>query len=472
MIKYISTLVLVLLGEFVCSQQTYFSNNYDIFQWANYTGANLQCSDSNYIFISTNIGPNIWGFSFVKVAPNGDTLFTKQYIYNDRSPSVATYSNSIFETQDGSFYACGSYIDTSNNREGFLVKFNSSGDTLWTRNYTGVGYDQINSVIEDSTGRLVLGGTTTSMGNGQGDFWLMKVSALDGSVIWSRSYGSSAYENGFITIKDMAGGYVMSGQSTNQPYLVRTDTAGNLIWLNNYNFNGYGFVVQTTDTGYLVACNKILSASETDGCIFKLNQNGVYQWHKYVGLPGNTDILYTQPIILADGLVCSGISQPANGYPLGYLVKTDSLGNLSWQRTYAKSPVFHNYLYDVSATFDNGFLLSGSCIIANSDAWLLKVDSLGCEVAGCDGVGISSPESNVACSVFPNPSGDWVTFSFASPAVREIRIYDNNGRLVKICVDESLEQTLNMQSLSEGLYFYSVIEEGNSVAQGRIVIAR
>jgi hypothetical protein len=470
--KRILLLAGVLLGVFAHSQQTYFSNNYDVLQWANYTGGSLQCNDSSYVFISTNIGPGSWSYSFIRVSQIGDTVLSKHYVYNDRSPSLAVYTSSIFETQDGAFFACGSYIDTLNNREGFLVKFDSDGDTLWTCNYTGLGYDQINSVIEDSVGRLILGGTTTTTGNGQGDFWLLKVSSLNGSVIWSHTYGTSANENGFVVIKDLAGGYVMSGQSTNQPYLVRTDTAGNVLWQYNYNFNGYGFVAQNVDTGYFVACSKILSANETDGCLVKLNKNGVYQWHRNLGLPACTDVFYTQPLLLPDGIVCAGVSQPASGYPLGYLVKTDTAGFLLWHRTYVKSPVFHNYIYDVSLTLDFGFLLSGSCILGTSDAWLLKVDSLGCEVAGCDGASLEVAPTEELSTVFPSPAQGTITFRFATSAQREIRIYDSNGRCVQLSNTEQLEHTVSINTLKDGMYYYETYSDEGDVARGRFVVVK
>lgn len=468
--KRILLLAGVLLGVFAHSQQTYFSNNYEVYPWGNYTGGNVQCQDSSFVFISSNFGSGIWGYSFVKVSRYGDTLFSKSYMYTDRSHSVAALTSSIFEVQDGSFFACGSYIDTLNNREGFLVKFDSDGDTLWTCNYTGLGYDQINSVIEDSVGRLILGGTTTTTGNGQGDFWLLKVSSFDGSVIWSHTYGTIANENGFVVIKDLAGGYVMSGQSTNQPYLVRTDTAGNVLWQYNYNFHGYGFVVQSSDTGYIIACSRILSASEREGCLVKLNQNGLYLWHKYVGITGSEDLLYSQPLLLSDGIVCSGVSQPSAGYPLGYLAKTDTAGNLLWQRTYAKSPVIDNYIYDVTRTFDGGFLLSGSCYFSNTDAWLLKVDSLGCEVAGCDGASLEVAPTEELSTVFPSPAQGTITFRFATSAQRVIRIYDSNGRCVLLSNTEHLEHTVSINTLKDGMYYYETYSDEGDVARGRFVV--
>jgi hypothetical protein len=56
----------------------------------------------------------------------------------------------------------------------YVVKTNSQGDTLWTRNYGGSNDDRGWSVQQTADGGYVFAGSTGSFGAGQGDFYLVK----------------------------------------------------------------------------------------------------------------------------------------------------------------------------------------------------------------------------------------------------------------------------------------------------------
>jgi hypothetical protein len=60
-----------------------------------------------------------------------------------------------------------------------------------------------------------------------------------------------------------------------------------------------------------------------------------------------------------------------------YLVKTDSEGNMQWQRTFGGAG--DDWCYDVSQTSDGGYILAGQdgLIGSHCQAWLLKTDSNG-----------------------------------------------------------------------------------------------
>ena len=160
-----------------------------------------------------------------------------------------------------------------------------------------------------------------------------------------------------------------------------------------------------------------------------------------------------------------------NGYYEGFLAKTDLYGNMLWQRRYVINPSGYHYIYDVFATNDGGYILGGSCFITTSDAWLLKVDSMGCEVAGCDAVGLTEPLNENTFSVFPNPTSDAVTFQFSSEIQsRTLIIYDASGKEVRREETNQASLTISVREYAEGIYFYMIADSESSIISGKFII--
>jgi hypothetical protein len=61
--------------------------------------------------------------------------------------------------------------------DGYLIKTNSSGDTLWTRRRGGANYDWGYSAQQTSDGGYIIAGYTNSFGAGRYDFYVIKIDA-------------------------------------------------------------------------------------------------------------------------------------------------------------------------------------------------------------------------------------------------------------------------------------------------------
>ncbi|RPH94568.1 T9SS C-terminal target domain-containing protein, partial [candidate division KSB1 bacterium] len=57
----------------------------------------------------------------------------------------------------------------------YVVKTDSSGDTLWTRTYGGSGWDEASSVLQAADGGYVVAGQTTSYGSGDYNAYSIKI---------------------------------------------------------------------------------------------------------------------------------------------------------------------------------------------------------------------------------------------------------------------------------------------------------
>jgi len=96
---------------------------------------------------------------------------------------------SIMEATDGGFVVTGrTHSFGAGDDDLLLVKFNSSGTTLWTRTLGGSSSDEGFSVIEASDGGLAVTGYTGSYGAGYVNLLLAKFDA-SGNLLWTKTLG-------------------------------------------------------------------------------------------------------------------------------------------------------------------------------------------------------------------------------------------------------------------------------------------
>ena len=118
------------------------------------------------------------------------------------------------------------------------IKYNSNGDTIWTKRYngTGNGTDEIKGIKVDVSGNVYI--TGRSLGNGTGyDFVTVKYNSI-GDTVWTRRY------NGSASLDDI----------------------------------GYSLVVDGNGNVYVVGSSLYSGNTETTGITIKYNSSGVQQW--------------------------------------------------------------------------------------------------------------------------------------------------------------------------------------------------
>jgi predicted secreted protein len=210
--------------------------------------------DSGYLFIGYKNGPSGWvkgDLWILKTDATLDTIWTKEY-----GGAGEDYGVSIQPTLDGNYIIAG--ITSSFGASGknvWIVKIDSSGDTLWTKvygnNLEDVGYGV--SCTSDS-GYIVAGYIN---GTGQwtaGDLWLLKTDA-NGDTLWAKVYGTGGEDYGWDVYETPDGGYVVAGRRANDMWLLRTDASGDTIWTQNYGGAGTESALAmglTSDGGYII----------------------------------------------------------------------------------------------------------------------------------------------------------------------------------------------------------------------------
>lgn len=88
------------------------------------------------------------------------------------------------------------------------------------------------------------------------------------------------------------------------------------------------------------------------------------------------------------------------------------------------------------------------------------------------GLSLSTGQSELSKTnfdMFPNPTRDHITFGFEGATVRNIEIIEMSGRTVRSYMNSDASFTIDLSFLSNGMYFYTIIEDGLVVKSGKIV---
>jgi hypothetical protein len=432
--------------------QIYFNKNYE-YNSSEANATSIIETIDGYIFPSCIYSSAINSFLIVKIDLNGDTLWTKEYKDTTYIYSTGT-SNSIIKTFDNNFIFCGARLDDLNGWDAFLVKFDNNGDTLWTKSYGGPDFDNANTVCQTADSGFVLMGSSRSFsGDASTDFYLIKTDK-NGVSEWQQTYGTTVDESCYSAQITLDGGLILSGAKSNMFHIVKTSSNGVFQWQQTYSGEGACFIKQLSDSSYILTGTKLITGFGYQAYLLKVNKNGGFIWQKNYG-GTNDDWFYTQPVLLSDGsIVIAGQTLPGS-YPIGLLIKTDSMGNQQWLRTYYKNSSGDNYFYDLKSTIDNGFVMSGFSYVATLDPWVVKTDQFGCDVSNCN-VGINeSHDSNSEIKIYPNPAHDKLNIELQNGnfSASEICITNILGELQKIQI---INSAADISQLLPGLYFISV----------------
>lgn len=141
----------------------------------------------------------------------------------------------------------------------WLVKTDGQGNQQWNKAFGGTGSDKAYSVEQTTDGGYIIAGETDSYGAGNIDAWLIKTDS-SGNEQWNKTFGGSIRDYGYSVQQTFGGGYIMVGYtnsftSSDDIYLIKTDSSGNKVWdklLGGIYSEEGKSVQQTTDGGYII----------------------------------------------------------------------------------------------------------------------------------------------------------------------------------------------------------------------------
>jgi len=197
-------------------------------------------------------GADLW---LVKTDADGNLIFSRTF-----GGTGTDMGYSVQETLDGGFIIAG-YTTSFGSANAILVKTGQTGELQWQKTFGGSQMEEARFVRQTADGGYILTGSTSSYGFGSKDVWLIRTDC-NGNIIWDRVYGGTGSDEGFSVRQTVDGGFVVTGYTDSfgaggrDLWLIRTDSAGELLWdatFGGSSWEGGNSVFQTWDGGFIVA---------------------------------------------------------------------------------------------------------------------------------------------------------------------------------------------------------------------------
>ena len=269
-----------------------------------------------------------------------------------------SHGHYILTCQDGGFLQIGESNFLPNSKI-YIVKTDSDGDFLWSREINIGGHNLGNSVIELYDGYLISGSLNRNSA-------LIKLNKETGETIFSETFnngGTDAFEHAAVTPNGIvAVGYVYAQDSNNTFY---TEGQGFVMFLDNdaneissININTYisqAYRVQYLNQELIISG---LSEEAFDFKVIKMSLDGDILWHQSYG--GNDyDHCFGMDINTNGDIFLAGHTLSGTANWDTYTMKLDNNGNLVWQQKIGNprgfNPQFiHDEAWGIKATNDGG----------------------------------------------------------------------------------------------------------------------
>ena len=190
-----------------------------------------QTADSGFIICGTtySYGAGQSDIYLIKTDAAGDTQWTRTY-----GGVQHEHGHSVLQTADSGYVICGTtYSFGTGSANVWLIRTDSRGDTLWTRTFGGDSADLGHSVAQTADHGFILCGQAASFGAGSYDAWVIKTDS-SGDTLWTRTFGGGSDDVGYSVQQTTDGGYIIAGMTKSHGaggedfYLIKTDAEGHV----------------------------------------------------------------------------------------------------------------------------------------------------------------------------------------------------------------------------------------------------
>ena len=283
------------------------------------------------------------------------------------------WSNSSGSCRDGGVVIGGGVNETDDIQSAYLFRFDSSGGFIEQHRYLPYGSSWIGRQAKQTLdgGYVLCGDVNVTNGNG---FLLRTDSA--GELIWAQEYGGASTD--YMVSVDLVGsGFYLGGMykppgANYQRWVTRVDSFGEIVWEriwgNSYDDTNAHIV--TSADGHVVLGSHwptpIVSGQTKNLYLAKLDSaNGQTIWEGRYGSPtGNTNLFAVKEVTPFGDLIATGQATLGPLQENGVLLRTAANGDSLWMRYYQYGDSLitggAGQLRDVLPTPDGGFIAVGA----------------------------------------------------------------------------------------------------------------
>jgi hypothetical protein len=470
----------------------------------------LEVTDSCYYvtgIVRDSLNCNL-GALFTKYDTTGNLLLYKIY------ENIESWNPSLRTDYDGNLIVSMYSVDTA--FRGGVLKYNTSGDTLWSKIFYnpyiyGRFFRPDDAIVTQDSGYIIV--STVSEPAESGELSIIKIDK-NRNIEWQISRNDTITAERVACVyedkrdKGIIIGYMqddlISGTQLNykiRSKLEKIDSVGNTVWTyqspSNQQIHGVNDLISSKDRGLVIASAfgyERLNSTGTfanylhDGYIYKLDSAQNFLWGTILRSPIEDAASFQKVIELEDStLVAFGTisrtypaQNPTHYIIHGRIVKLSPQGDSIWSRDYeylSTANASHT-VYDAERTHDGGFLICGEALgndtipsnpVIFQQGWLIKLDEEGCLVPGCHIITSVLPiaeRASISLSLYPNPTVDYLNVHYYNKETKEhltFSVVDMQGRVLSRF--ETYDQSdktyiVPVSDLVVGMYVLEVRQEG------------
>lgn len=190
--------------------------------------------DGNFLLVGRKNFMNAKSNDLVmKIKTDGNIIWSKNYCINNQARFCT-----IQPSGDGNFLlaGCANFNTDSSRAYGWLVKITSNGDWIWSKTYQRIKNSIFYSIQPTSDGNFLLVGSTSHSSDGyEHDGWIVKIQP-NGDTIWTRAYDENSNDNFFHAILPTSdNNFILIGNTWSDDnkvsgWLVKIKPSGDRIW--------------------------------------------------------------------------------------------------------------------------------------------------------------------------------------------------------------------------------------------------
>ncbi len=413
-----------------------------------------QTSDGGYIFSGQQRSspaasqPRSY---FGKTDASGTLQWSKTFTFT----GAVDRASAVKQTADGGYIMAGlTALPSATDINACIIKLDANGTLQWMKTYEGAIVEWAKDILQLPDGGFIATGYTNSFGAGSEDIFIMRTDS-SGNLIWFKTYGGIDTEIAYSICFAQGGGYVVTGQiggNGSDICLMKTDTAGNLIWCNRYG-NGLTDVAWSVKAaasgGYIVTGAAQNPANSSMGTfLLKTDTAGIREWYKFYdgGGYGNTIVQQT----FDGGYVIGG----KTNFGSIYLIKTDASGNTGCiETTFATTDtavaptvaLANPVVTSVTPTLVVPPFTTSTPAITDSSFCLPTGE-------------IEAGGNHAGFTIYPNPAINELIIENGKFKINEIEIYNSMGAKVFLPI-VNYPLSIDVSRLPSGIYIVKVTGE-------------
>jgi len=443
------------------------------------------------------------------------------------------------------------YISGEKENDMLLIKYDNDGNEIWRRLFNGGNGDASFAITTDNFGNIYQTGATWYQPQ-YNNFITIKYNS-QGDTLWTRTYSSAGAASDYPkkVILDHSGNVYVTGFADNDIAILKYTPSGNLLWVRNINMNFDYSVLYSPDIlvdkndNLIVSGTQYSPISHSDILVAKFDSSGTQQWLRLwngpandsdvvsgnsirdesLGVDGAGNIYVTgttvrRGVYFSDNVVTLKYSPqgdqmwshiyngPANDWdrpysikvstsgnvyvagetvvildsfiPLDYLtMKLNTNGQLEWIQTYDGLSNFADQIAAMTINEAEEVFVTGisdqeqNIFKGNSDIVTIKYTQTS--------TGITSNVITTGYSLsqnFPNPFNPVtkITFNIPRPGFVNLKVFDISGKEIALLINEvksggQHSVDFDATAFSSGTYFYR-IETGDFTMTKRMMVIK